>query len=103
MNAIAIPSVFIAGIIASVIAAFVSSRFLPWVVGGLGLVTGFLSWQAGNESILLISVGLVVALDSIVQQNFNPKWLTHTVFFVKVYFAHVLLASGALFLLKIIF
>jgi hypothetical protein len=103
MDAIAIPSVFVAGIVASVIAAFVSARFLPWVVGGLGLVTGFLNWQAGNESVLLISFALVVALDSIVQQTFNPKWLTQTVFFVKVYFAHVVLAFAALFLLKIIF
>jgi hypothetical protein len=103
MDTIVIPSVFIAGIIASVIAAFVSSRFLPWVVGGLGLVTGFLNWQAGNEIVLLISIGLVVALDSIVQQTFNPKWLTQTVFFVKVYFAHVLLACATLFVLKVIF
>jgi hypothetical protein len=103
MDAIVIPSVFVAGIIASVVAAFVSSRFLPWVVGGLGLVTGILNWQAGNKSVLLISIALVVALDSIVQQNFNPKWLTQTVFFVKVYFAHVLLAFAALLLVKSIF
>lgn len=100
---IAIPSVFAAGIIAAVIAAFFPSSFLPWVVGGLGLVTGVLNWQAGNKSVLLISIALVVALDSIVQQTFNPKWLSQTVFFVKVYFAHVLLALGALVLIQAIF
>jgi hypothetical protein len=103
MDAIAIPSIFVAGIIAAVIAAFVSYRFLPWVVGGLGLITGVLNWQAGNKNVLIISIALVVALDSIVQQNFNPKWLTQTVFFIKVYFAHVLLAIAALFLVNIIF
>ena len=37
------------------------------------------------------SLGLVVATSAILLQTFNPDWLSHIVFYVRVFFAHVLL------------
>ena len=99
--------VLAAGLLAAVVVAlFWKSDLLPWVVGGLGVLLGVL--YAGSDSKkgpLLACAALVIALTAIYAQSegsraFNPEWLTETVFFVRVFFAHVLLALGLLALVK---
>ena len=87
---------FIVGIIIAAIATFVSSSVLPWVVGGTGIVTGIVAWKRGMTGILVLSIVLVVSLSAIREQPFNPTWLTDVVFFIRVYVAHVGLATGLL-------
>ena len=96
-----------AGLLAAVVAALLwDSDLLPWVVGGLGILLGLLYAGADNKKGPIIAcVALVIALTAIYAQSkgsraFNPEWLTETVFFVRVFFAHVLLALGLLALVK---
>ena len=86
---------FAVGIALAVVAAFVPSAILPWIVGGTGIVTGIVAWKFGVRMILPVVV-LVVSLSAILQQFFNPKWLNDTVFFVRVFVAHVGLGNGVL-------
>ncbi len=83
---------FAAGLVVAVICAFFTNAILPWVVGGLGILVGLLNVTAGEQKrLLLCGIGLVVALTAILAQTFNPDWLNHVVFFVRVFAAHVLL------------
>ncbi len=92
----AVRILFIAGIVIAVIASVVASSLLPWVVGGTGILTGIVAWKTGARGILILAIVLVVSLSAIREQPFNPAWLTAAVFFVRVFVAHVGLASGLL-------
>jgi len=68
----------------------------PWLLGGLGIVTGVVAWKERTAGILIASIALVVALSAIKEQPFNPTWLTSAAFYVRVFVAHVALAAGLL-------
>ena len=68
----------------------------PWLLGGLGIVTGIVAWKERTPWILITTIALVVALSAIKEQPFNPTWLTSAVFYVRVFVAHVALAAGLL-------
>ena len=70
--------------------------FFPWIVGGLGLLTGLVAWKERTPGILVASIALIVALSAIREQPFNPTWLTSAVFYVRVFVAHVALVAGLL-------
>jgi hypothetical protein len=83
---------FAAGLVVAIVCAFFPSDWLPWVVGGLGILVGFLNVAAKEQKgLLLCGIGLVVALTAILAQHFNPVWLSDVVFYVRVFVAHVLL------------
>ena len=92
----AVRILFIAGIVIAVVASLVSSSLLPWVVGGTGILTGIIAWRTRARGILILAIVLVVSLSAIREQPFNPEWLTAAVFFIRVFVAHVGLASGLL-------
>lgn len=88
---------FAVGLVVAVICAFFENAWLPWVVGGLGIVTGFLNvTESERKGFLLCGIGLVVALTAILAQHFNPEWLNQVVFFVRVFVAHVLLVVAVI-------
>lgn len=99
---------FLAGLVAAVAAAFIVGQEggpggnllhagIPWVVGGLGILCGFLKWKEGDSrALLLAATGLVVGLSAILLQNFNPQWLNDVVYFARVLVAHILLSVGLL-------
>ncbi len=92
---------FVAGLVVAVISAFVDSAVLPWVTGGLGIVVGLLNVTAGEQKrLLLCGIGLVVALTAILAQTFNPDWLNHVLFFVRVFVAHVLLVVSLIWFFR---
>jgi hypothetical protein len=66
------------------------------IVGGLGVVTGVVAWKAATRGILVLTIVLVVSLSAILLQPYNPHWLNNVVFWVRVYVAHLGLASGVL-------
>jgi hypothetical protein len=68
----------------------------PWLLGGLGIVTGIVAWKERTAGILIASIALIVALSAIKEQPFNPTWLTGAVFYIRVFVAHVALAAGLL-------
>lgn len=73
------------------------AQLFPWLVGGTGILTGLLNFHRAEKGLTLLKlVGLVVALTAILLQPFNPAWLNNIVFFARVFFAHALLAMGAL-------
>jgi hypothetical protein len=92
---VTVKALFALGIVIALIAAFVPSAILPWVVGGTGILTGIVAWKLGIRVILPVIV-LVVSLSAILMQFFNPKWLNDAVFFVRVFIAHVGLGNGVL-------
>jgi hypothetical protein len=92
----AVRLLFILGIVIAVVASVVTSSLLPWVVGGTGILTGIVAWKTGARGILILAIVLVVSLSAIREQPFNPAWLTAAVFFVRVFCAHVGLATGLL-------
>jgi hypothetical protein len=87
---------FAVGIVLALIAAFVSSPILPWVVGGFGILTGIIGWTRQTRGLVIAAIVLVVSLSAILQQPFNPQWLNDAVFFVRVFVAHVGLGAGVL-------
>lgn len=92
-----VKALFLLGIIvAAAVALIGGTGVLPWIVGGLGIVTGFVAWKFTRSGILICCIVLVVCLSAIREQPFNPAWLTDVVFFVRVFVAHVGLAAGAL-------
>ena len=92
---------FAGGLVVAVICAFIDSAWLPWVVGGLGILVGFLNVAAEEQkSLLLCGIGLVVALTAILAQHFNPDWLNQVVFYVRVFVAHVLLVVSVLWFFR---
>lgn len=100
-------TVLLLGLLAALLAAILwDSDRLPWIVGGLGILLGLLcARQDDNKRATITAAALVIALTAIYAQSegsraFNPEWLTETVFFVRVFFAHVLLALGLLALVK---
>lgn len=95
-RSIVVPALFVVGIIVALVAAFVPSAILPWVVGGTGILTGIVAWKQRTKGIVIAAIVLIVATSAILQQTFNPKWLEDAVFFVRVYVAHVGLAAGLL-------
>ncbi len=67
----------------------------PWVVAGLGVLTGFLNIKAQEiRSFLIAGIALTVALISIQDQFYNPEWLRAVVFFDKVFITHAVLLVG---------
>ena len=95
-SSIALRVMFAIGIVLALIAAFVTSPILPWVVGGFGILTGIVGWKMRTRGLVIAAVVLVVSLSAILQQPFNPKWLEDAVFFVRVFVAHVGLGAGVL-------
>ena len=92
---------FAGGLVVAVICAFIDSDWLPWVVGGLGILVGFLNVTGDEQkSLLLCGIGLVVALTAILAQHFNPDWLNQVVFYVRVFVAHVLLVVSVIWFFK---
>lgn len=92
---------FALGLVVALICAFVDIAWLPWVVGALGIVVGFLN--VGEEEkkwALLAGIGLVVALTAILAQHFNPEWLNDVLFYLRVFVAHVLLVVAVLTFFK---
>lgn len=93
---------FLAGLALAVVAAFVDLWWLPWLVGGLGLVVGYLNVaEAEVKQFLLAGLGLTLALFVIEHQRFNPEWLTEIVFFERVFVSHALLLVGLLAVFKV--
>lgn len=92
---LAVKALFAIGIVIALVAAFVPSAILPWVVGGTGILTGILAWKL-KVPLMLPVIVLVVSLSAILMQTFNPKWLNDAVFFVRVFIAHVGLGLGVL-------
>lgn len=82
--------------IAAVVGITGAGGIFPWIVGGTGIITGFVAWRYKTPGILVTSIALIVALSAIKEQPFNPDWLTEAVFFIRVFVAHVALAAGAL-------
>jgi hypothetical protein len=76
------------------------ANLLPWLVGGAGILTGLLNTSRKTKTTLFTLIGLVVALTAILTQPFNPAWLSHMVFFVRVFFAHALLSAAVLYFLN---
>lgn len=68
----------------------------PWLLGGLGIVTGIVAWKERTAGILIASIALIVALSAIKEQPFNPTWLTSAAFYIRVFVAHVSLVAGLL-------
>lgn len=107
---------FVGGLLLAIIAAmFVSAlapvvtwatvpgfvgNVLPWLIGGAGILAGLLNTSRKTKTALFTLIGLVVALTAILTQPFNPVWLSHTLFFVRVFFAHALLAAAVLYFLN---
>jgi hypothetical protein len=92
---------FLVGLVLAVVAAFVNLGWLPWLVGGLGVIAGFLNVTSTETKIFLIAAtGLTVALMAIQAQHYNPAWLTDVVFYVKVFVSHALLIVAFLSVLK---
>jgi hypothetical protein len=88
---------FLVGILLAVLMRFLGfDGILPWLLGGLGIVTGVVAWKERTAGILIASIALIVALSAIKEQPFNPTWLTSAVFYVRVFVAHVALAAGLL-------
>lgn len=83
---------FVAGLVLAIVAAYVDSSVLPWLVAGLGVAVGLFNVSAGEAPGFLVSgIALTVALIAIQDQHYNPAWLTNVVFYVKVFVTHVLL------------
>ncbi len=95
-SSLALRVLFAIGILLALIAAFVTSAVLPWVVGGFGILTGIVGWKMRTRGLVIAAIVLVVSLSAILQQPFNPKWLEDAVFFVRVFVAHVGLGAGVL-------
>src|ERR1051325_1433918 len=88
---------FLVGIVAAVLVACVARGCIfPWSLGAFCIVVGILVWWEGTAGILVATIALIVALSAIFQQPLNPEWLSHLVFFVRLFVAHVALAAGAL-------
>ncbi|HEV8239807.1 MAG TPA: hypothetical protein VGS57_10605 [Thermoanaerobaculia bacterium] len=91
---------FLVGVVAAVlVACFARGGMFPWVLGALGIVTGILVWWERTAGVLIAAIALIVALSAILQQPLNPEWLSHLVFFVRLFVAHVALAAAALAIL----
>ena len=75
---------------------------VPWLLtGGVGLICGAIYVYPADLKVIFLSlIGLVVALSAILLQDYNPKWLSDIVFWVRVFFAHVLLSFALLHLIK---
>ena len=91
------------GLVLALITAFVHSAILSWlVIGGSGIAFGILN--AGpkfGRATFFGALGLVVATTAILLQPFNPPWLGSIVFWLRVFFAHVLLAVSFVRFLKL--
>src|ERR1700731_1552950 len=75
-----------------VVAPTLVPNVLPWLVGGTGILVGLLNITTIETKAAFFGlIGLVVALTAILAQPFNPAWLSHVVFFVRVFAAHILL------------
>lgn len=93
---------FFGGLVLAVVASFVDSNILPWVVGGLGILVGLLNVTASEtKSFLLAAIGLTLALFVIEHQGYNPAQLTETVFYVRVFVSHALLLVAFVQVFKI--
>lgn len=91
--------VFVAGVVLAVVAAYVDFWWLPWLVGGVGIVFGYLVRE--GDGVLIALLGLTVALYVIQQQPYNPHWLSEIVFYERVFASHALLLAGLLAVINI--
>jgi hypothetical protein len=89
---------FLVGIVvALLVSLWARGGMFPWILGAFGIVVGILFWwERAPGWILVALIALIVALSAILQQPLNPEWLSHLVFFVRLFIAHVALAAGLL-------
>ena len=75
---------------------------VPWLLtGGVGLICGAFYVKPPQLVIVFAAlIGVVIALDAILLQDYNPPWLSALVFWQRVFFAHFLLSFAFLRLLK---
>jgi hypothetical protein len=75
---------------------------VPWLLtGGVGLICGAIYVNPKHLATVFLSlIGLVIALSAILLQDYNPKWLSDIIFWLRVLFAHVLLSFAFLRLVK---
>ena len=94
---------FSVGLVLAIICGFLGADlwWLPWVVGLLGLIVGYLNVGAAEtKTFLLGAIGLVLALYCISKQLDNPALLTAILLCVKRFVAHVLLVVAFLTVYK---
>ena len=85
------------GLVLAIVCAFVDLPWLPWVVGLLGLIVGYLNVGEGEtKTFLLAAVGLLLALWCIGKQDGNPDLLNAIIVCVKRFVAHALLVVAFL-------
>src|ERR1044072_990680 len=88
---------FIVGVVVALaVSLWARGGIFPWILGAFGIVVGILFWKERTAGVLIATIALVVALSAILQQPLNPEWLSHLVFFVRLFVAHVALPPGAL-------
>jgi hypothetical protein len=98
--------IFIVGLLLALLCGYLRALgntpcYLPWLVGGSGILCGLLTTITTDRRIIFLSlIGLVVALTAILLQDFNPAWLNDFIFFVRVFFAHILLAFSFVHLIR---
>ena len=99
--------VFYVGIVITLICAWLRARgwnAWPWLwlfTGGFGLICGAIYVKPEHLLVVFASlIGVTIALDAILGQDYNPKWLANLVFWGRVFFAHFLLSFALLRLLK---
>ncbi len=93
---------FSVGLVLAIICGFLPNLWwLPWVVGLLGLIVGYLNVGAAEtKTFLLGAIGLVLALYCISKQPDNPALLTAILICLKRFVAHVLLVVAFLTVYK---
>lgn len=97
----------ILGILSALLFGYLRARgstawLVPWLlVGGAGLISGAIYVNPKHLIVIFLSwTGLVVALDAILLQDYNPAWLSAIVFWERVFFAHALLSFALLHLFR---
>lgn len=98
---------FYLGILLALICGYLRARggtawLVPWLlVGGVGLICGAIYVNPVHLAVIFAGlIGVVIALDAILLQDYNPKWLAAFVFWARVFFAHFLLSFALLRLIK---
>lgn len=98
---------FTVGLLLALLFGYLRARgstawLVAWLfVGGVGLLCGVFDFSPKEMPRAFLSlIGLVVALSAVLLQDFNPKWLSDIVFYLRVFFAHFLLSFSFLQLVK---
>ena len=80
-----------------------ANPWIPWVAAVCGLGVGVFNIGGREPGVPTVIglIGLVLALYVIEQQWYNPEWLTHVVFYLRVFVSHALLGVGTLVFLRV--